>query len=299
MSQQPPFDPLNQDKEYGLKNEYCDWGSGVTLDHASLYGLSIEEMVSIPISGYRSNQSELFHFGGYLGGRKFEPSAPLSRPLWSKSSLEAAQKSKADSFSSLVAQHGEAGAKRLREEEDLAASKRRAVERAAAADDALVLKLAKRALAIRAKWGKAEPLPPMLFKLESPVVKSQVKEHFGLTETQFKHVADRGPFGRSKSSYKASDLAAVAASLDHYTPLEALRLTLVFWEDANPTLVERGRKRAQSVLEEVARKKAMETQAARNNRDAMKRDFGLEVTGPATTKTAAAAAASSASSSSA
>jgi hypothetical protein len=198
--------------------------------------------------------------------------------VWKCTELDAAKAAAARAAEqALIDKHGAEGLAQMRAKQVAAAAKKQADERRTAAEAAAVRELSSMMAAVQAKRGSA-PEPSFdgivveqprreSSLLEKVVPKAKAKQVFGLTEGDLRGMADKGPCGRSKSSFTLDSVLQQSKKCRRgsYNTLPVLYLELQRLKRKHPSLVEAaandalGKARA---LADTTRKAADDAEAA-------------------------------------
>jgi hypothetical protein len=193
--------------------------------------------------------------------------------VWKCTELDAAKAAAARAAEqALIDKHGAEGLAQMRAKQVAAAAKKQADERRTAAEAAAVRELSSMMAAVQAKRGSA-PEPSFdgivveqprreSSLLEKVVPKAKAKQVFGLTEGDLRGMADKGPCGRSKSSFTLDSvlqqskkcrrgsynnscrcfISSCSASRES-TPHSSRRLPTMLWARPGPWPIRRARRR--------------------------------------------------------
>lgn len=224
----------------------------MTLDKAMHYSeLSEEEVKALPCS-WRS----------YFGN---------SFAVWKCTELDKAVAAKAaEKERALVEKYGAEKLRQMRAEEAAAKAKQAADERAAVAAAATVREMSELMVDVYSKLSAAGAEPT--FPFDDIVPNAQAKKLFGLTDAELRGLSNKGPLGRSKSSFALDDVLRVCKSKgtyasSTYSTLPVSFLALKQQKQAHPTLVERSMQTALSAAKAQADAKEEAAVAARSTAD--------------------------------
>ena len=223
----------------------------MTLDKAMHYSeLSEEEVKALPCS-WRS----------YFGN---------SFAVWKCTELDKAVAAKAaEKERALVEKYGAEKLRQMRAEEAAAKAKQAADERAAAVAAATVREMSELMIKV---YSKLTPGAEPTFSFDDIVPNAQAKKLFGLTDAELRGLSNKGPLGRSKSSFALDDVLRVCKSKgtyasSTYSTLPVSFLALKQQKQAHPTLVERSMQAALSAAKAQADAKEEAAVAARSTAD--------------------------------